>query len=103
MIGLEDISPQFMLRGKTLARRAANAAWAKFVAMLEYKAKETGTRLVYINPAYTSQTCSACGHVDKGNRVTQAEFICQACGLIEHADVNAAKDIFAKTVELIHA
>jgi putative transposase len=37
--------------------------------------------------------CANCGHTDAGNRVTQAEFICQACGHCAHADVNAAINI----------
>ncbi|WP_436845669.1 zinc ribbon domain-containing protein [Streptomyces canus] len=27
--------------------------------------------LVFVDPAYTSQTCAQCGHVDKRNRVDQ--------------------------------
>lgn len=42
---------------------------------------------------HTSQTCHECGHVAKGNRVTQAEFRCLSCGHEAHADVNAAKNI----------
>ncbi|MCX5319907.1 zinc ribbon domain-containing protein [Streptomyces sp. NBC_00120] len=34
-----------------------------------YKAKRAGVPLVYVDPAYTSQTCAECGHVDKRNRV----------------------------------
>ncbi|MCY4379145.1 MAG: transposase, partial [Candidatus Dadabacteria bacterium] len=39
---------------------------------LEYKCG----RLVEVNPAYTSQRCSECGHTDKENRKTQARFRC---------------------------
>jgi putative transposase len=47
-----------------------------------------------IYPAYTSQRCSACGHVAPGNRESQA-FRCVACGHQAHADVNAALNIAA--------
>ncbi|MFL6217217.1 MAG: zinc ribbon domain-containing protein, partial [Actinomycetes bacterium] len=43
-------------------------------------------------PAYTSQRCSACGHVAPENRESQA-FRCVACGHQGHADVNAALNI----------
>jgi putative transposase len=46
-----------------------------------------------VNPAYTSQTCSACGYVDKKNRPSQARFRCLWCGNTMHADCNAARNI----------
>lgn len=45
-----------------------------------------------VNPAYTSQTCSKCGYVDKKNRSSQA-FRCLWCGHTKHADLNAALNI----------
>lgn len=46
-----------------------------------------------VNPAYSSQTCSACGFVAKANRVSQSEFSCRSCGHEIHADVNAARNL----------
>jgi len=46
-----------------------------------------------VNPAYTSQTCSACGYVDKRNRRDQKHFKCLWCGNEMHADCNAARNI----------
>ena len=56
---------------------------------LEYKCG----RLIEINPAYTSQTCSECGHVNKENRKTQARFLCVSCSYASNADTNAAINI----------
>ena len=47
------------------------------------------------NPAYTSQTCSACGTVSADSRRSQALFECIGCGMRENADVNAAINIMA--------
>lgn len=44
---------------------------------------------------YTSQRCSACGHVARKNRESQAVFRCQTCGFESNADVNAAHNIAA--------
>jgi putative transposase len=55
----------------------------------------TTVALVYVDPAYTSQGCSACGHVDKTD---QAGFACTSCGFAEHADVNAARNIASRGV-----
>ncbi|MEV4806467.1 zinc ribbon domain-containing protein [Nonomuraea sp. NPDC049421] len=46
-----------------------------------------------MNPAGTSRTCARCGHCAKDNRLTQASFVCTACGHAAHADVNAAVNI----------
>ena len=52
-------------------------------------------RVDKINPAFTSQRCSACGYVDAKSRESQAQFACTACGFTDHADVNAARNIAA--------
>ncbi len=52
-----------------------------------------GRELIAVNPANTSRTCAACGHVAKENRPTQAGFHCQRRAHTAHADVNAAINI----------
>ena len=49
-----------------------------------------------VNAAYTSQTCSCCGYVDKRNRRDQKHFQCLWCGHRMHADLNAAANIQAR-------
>lgn len=52
-----------------------------------------GIEFAEVNPAYSSQTCSACGFVAKTNRKSQSDFSCRACGHEIHADVNAARNL----------
>ena len=52
-------------------------------------------RVEKVSPAFTSQRCSACGHVDPKSRESQASFRCTACGFACNADVNAARNIAA--------
>jgi transposase len=75
-----------------LNRGILTAGWGVLVRRLQDKAPG---RVEKINPAFTSQRCSACGHVDPKSRESQAVFRCTACGYACHADVNAAINIAA--------
>lgn len=66
-----------------------------FGELLEYKAAQFGSNVVTVDPAFTSQTCSACGNVSKKSRIAQL-YHCVACGHSEHADTNAAKNVLKK-------
>jgi len=79
-----------------LNRSINDAGWAQFISILDAKAEEAGRRMIRVNPQYTSQMCAECGHVDKGNRVSQAVFRCLICGHEAHADENAAKVIMSR-------
>jgi putative transposase len=75
-----------------LNRGILGSGWGLLVSRLEDKAPG---RVEKIRPAFTSQRCSACGHVDRDSRESQAVFRCTACGYACHADVNAARNIAA--------
>jgi IS605 OrfB family transposase len=81
--------------------RAALHSWAfaQLGGFLGYKAKLAGVAFIEVDPAYTSQMCSACGWVDKRNRRSQSEFECGRCGFVGHADHNAAVNIATRGVE----
>jgi putative transposase len=75
-----------------LNREIPRSGWGLLVRRLEEKAPG---RVEKINPAFTSQRCSACGQVDPRSRESQACFVCTACGFASNADVNAARNIAA--------
>ncbi|MGH3198211.1 MAG: RNA-guided endonuclease InsQ/TnpB family protein [Streptosporangiaceae bacterium] len=75
-----------------LNREIMRSGWGLLVRRLEDKAPG---RVEKISPAFTSQRCSACGHVDGKSRESQACFACTACGYACNADVNAAQNIAA--------
>jgi len=66
---------------------------------LAYMARRTGVPLVGVDPRHTSQTCHRCGHRDKRNRPDQETFHCRSCGVVAHADHNAALNIAQRGVE----
>jgi transposase len=75
-----------------LNRGILRSGWGLLVRRLEQKAPG---RVEKINPAFTSQRCAACGHVDAQSRESQARFACAACGYACNADVHAAMNIAA--------
>ena len=92
---LEDLNVKGMSKNANLSKHILDCGWAKFRTMLEYK-----TEVIVVNPAYTSQTCSVCGEVDKGSRKDQSTFRCTSCLHQDNADFNAAKNIKRKGIPL---
>lgn len=79
-----------------LNRSILNQGWGGFATILGYKLEERDGTLVMVDPAYTSQSCSECGVVDKRSRKSQAVFHCHHCGFRAHADHNAAINILRR-------
>jgi putative transposase len=76
-----------------LNRGISRSGWGLLATRLRHKAFG---RVEQVPAAYTSQRCSACGHVAPGNRKSQAVFECEACTAGPcNADVNAARNIAA--------
>ena len=96
-IALEDLTHIRERAKQTVTKRHRRVlhSWGFFQlrAFIAYKAALAGVGVVYVNPAYTSQTCSACGHCEQANRKCQSKFLCRSCGFSAHADVNAAVNI----------
>lgn len=101
LVGVEDLNTANMTRSGSgkhgLNRSILEQGWSAFATTLSYKLEERGGTLVKINPAYTSQECSACGTIDKASRESQASFACRHCGFAAHADTNAAINILRRS------
>lgn len=82
--------------GRRVRSRLHRWAFRQLQDFVAYKAEAAGLHVVAINPAYTSQTCSACGALGKRDK---HRFSC-SCGNRRHADVNAAANIagFARPI-----
>ena len=94
-IALENLTG---IRERTTVRhtqcdRHSKWAFAQLRTFIQYKAKIAGVPVVLVDPAYTSQQCSACGYTDRKNRKTRNGFSCISCNHAEPADINAAKNI----------
>lgn len=95
LIAHEDLNVGGMGRGN-LARSIHDVAWSQFFQILSVKAECAGRKVIRVDPRYTSQACSNCGHTCKENRMSQAKFKCVQCGHEQNADVNAALNILAR-------
>ena len=85
-------------RSKTERRRTNSWAFYQLRLFVGYKANIAGVPVVFVPPAYTSQTCSRCHHVHpvKGKSYRNGKvFKCGHCGFEHDSDVNAANNIAA--------
>ncbi len=75
--------------GGRVRSRLHRWAWAQLQDMIAYKAEAAGIRVVYVNPAYSSRTCSSCGCL----AIRKRHLLSCSCGHRAHADVNAASNL----------
>ena len=95
LIAVEDFQPKFLSKS-TMARKAADAAVSTIKRTLIEYAERAGRKVVLVQPAYTTMTCSGCGTRAKDRiPLDERTFACTACGLIADRDVNAARVILA--------
>ncbi|HWN10754.1 MAG TPA: transposase, partial [Pyrinomonadaceae bacterium] len=97
-IAIEELTH---IRSRTTVRRKdrakhSNWTFSQLRVFLTYKAIREGISLIAVDPRNTSRTCSVCGHCEKANRKSQAEFVCKVCWHTLNADLNAARNIRAR-------
>lgn len=96
-LAFEDLTN---IRGRARARKEQRRrfhgwSFAQLQAFASYKAEARGIKVDFVDPRYTSQKCSQCGHIARKNRPTQAKFRCRVCKFEGLADHNAAINIRA--------
>ncbi|MFI5277126.1 MAG: RNA-guided endonuclease InsQ/TnpB family protein, partial [Ktedonobacterales bacterium] len=92
VIAVEDLAVNRMTHNHCLAKSIHDAAWSQFASLLAYKAAWAGRKYVAVNPAYTSQDCSQCGHRHKLS-LSDRTYTCPCCGLVIDRDRNASLNI----------
>lgn len=75
--------------GKRVRTRLHRWGFRQLQTFVEYKAESLGIEVVYVDPAYTSQTCSLCLELGKRSKHL---FKC-SCGFRAHADSNASRNL----------
>jgi putative transposase len=89
---LKGIRDRGSKKGKRLRKILGGWSFYQLRSFVEYKAAESGVAVVFVNPAYTSQSCSNCFALGKRRK---HKFCCSSCGYTNDADVNAARCVAA--------
>ena len=97
-IFVEDITVNEMNSHRCLNRSIRDVAWSQFFFFLSYKAENAGREYRKVNPAYTSQTCSSCGHRQK-MPLSDRTYHCPCCGMEKDRDHNASLNILRLGLE----
>ena len=107
LFALEDLAG---IRGATEKVRRKDryeiVSWSffDFRKKLEYKAWRYGSKVKVFDPAYTSQTCPRCGHVERSNRDKKNHrFTCRNCGYKSNDDRIGAMNLHRKGIEYLSA
>ena len=103
IICIEDLKVKDMMSDSKLARNISDVSWSRLVAMLIYKADWYGRKVVKVPSTYpSSQLCSICSYK---NSLTKdlgiRKWTCPQCGSIHDRDINAAKNILSKGIEML--
>ncbi len=94
-ISFEDLNVKELVENSNLAKFILDAGWGTLIAFATYKAVMSGTRVVRVDPSYTTQDCSVCGfRVPK--TLAQRLHECPECGAVMDRDYNASVNILKR-------
>ena len=86
-----------------LNKAILNNGLGQLIQFTRYKALKNQKLVLGVPAQYTSQKCSQCGHIEKGNRISQSDFTCLKCGFTDNADLNASKNIRNDGIKLLRS
>ncbi len=102
VVAVEDLDVKPMLETSQNAKNKQDAAWSRFLDLLEYKADLHGTYVVLVEPEGTTKQCAVCD-VETAKPIWVREHSCPVCGHTEARDLNAAKNILNRGLRQIGA
>ena len=102
---LEDLSGIRNRRERIRRKfRYVSVSWSFYdlEQKIDYKVKKYGSKMIKVNPAYTSQTCPKCGHTEKSNRDKSKHlFTCRNCGYRSNDDRIGAMNLYRMGIEYL--
>ena len=95
-MALEDLRVTNMVRNRHLSKSILDSGWSAFRQYLTYKAANAGREIAFVDPAYTSKSCSNCGAIFQNFSLSTRWVDCD-CGLSLDRDQNAALNILKRS------
>ena len=94
VIVIEDLNVAGMTKNHKLAKAICDASFSELHRQIVYKAAWRGVQVLVADRFYpSSKMCSSCDNVKKDLTLSEREYICESCGVIEDRDLNAAKNL----------
>ena len=91
---MEDLNVSGMMKNKHLAKAIGEMGFYDFIRIMKYKCEESGIKFIQANRFFpSSKTCSHCGCIHKGLKLSDRIFECPSCGFTIDRDFNAAVNL----------
>ena len=91
---VETLNVSGMVRNRRLARAIADAGMSGFLSKLEYKCLWYGAEFVKADRWFaSSKLCSHCGWKNDDLTLSDREWWCAGCGVLNDRDANAAENL----------
>ena len=91
---MEDLNVKGMMKNKHLAKAISEMGFNDFIYIMKYKCEKSGIKFIQANRFFpSSKTCSQCGCVHKGLKLSDRIFECPECGFTIDRDFNAAVNL----------
>jgi putative transposase len=100
LIAYEHLKIANLVKNRKLAKSISDASWGRFLMWVHYYGAIHAIPVIAVEPAFTSQDCSACGTRVKKSLSVRTH-ICTGCGLILDRDHNAAINILEKAYRTV--
>jgi IS605 OrfB family transposase len=94
-----DVSSTQLVKTR-MAKSVLDAGWGRLRHMLQYKGEHAGRSVQIVPERFTTRACSSCGYLTgpSGPRaLVVRRWCCTACGAAHDRDVNAARNILARS------
>ena len=91
---VETLNVSGMIRNRRLARALSDAGMSGFLSKLEYKCAWYGTEFVKADRWFaSSKLCAHCGWKNDDLTLSDREWLCGGCGVLNERDYNAAVNL----------
>src|SRR5439155_12614477 len=98
LIAYEHLQIRNLVKNRKLAKSISDASWGRFLSWMNYYELVHAIPVIAVEPAFTSQDCSACGTRIKKSLSVRTH-ICSGCGVVLDRDHNAAINILARALD----